>query len=1318
MKHSGLGHPRLGFGLTLQLISLVTLVALGVGGGMGLALTQSSRNTLRAGTFANSLAHADLAAEYASEYLNVLQAQVRLLATRPELVHAVLIDAPEQVQAELAQFLILQPAFDGITLFDAQGIARVSGVANPLNLGQSSADRDWFQQTMVTGKPYQGIPVISRATGHPNVPYGVPIFDAQRRVSGVLVAGISTTALADAITQASALPETRASLIDFRNGGIVVVHRDPQRLLTPISGKNQAVQRLMNHERGVMETLSSTGELDLIAYAPVPDLPWGVLVITPAQIAFAPIDQLTHQASVLTLTAIAVAACLGGLWMLRITRPMIRLRDAARRLATGALTGQLQFTQIDEIGEVGRAFDQMAQALSEKETQLRRYADELEQQVVERTAALRDSEQRYRLISENSDDVIWLLDLRLQRFTYISPSVYKLRGFTPDEVLSAPLTAALTAKSQPEVALWLRTEMQMIREGQGDAKPKLYQVEQPRKDGSTVWTEVATNYICDEHGEPTQVIGVSRDITARRQSEAELRKLSRSVEQSPASVVITNPAGTIEYVNPKFTQLTGYTAAEAIGQNPRLLKSGETMPAEYTRLWNTITTGGEWHGEFHNRKKNGELYWESAVISAILDADGQIAHFVAVKEDITGRKQAEQSLRESEERYRCLYHDAQQRIAELQTIHKVSTALRSAQTLDEMLPIFLDETLAILDATDGSILLDGTVAELHTTVTRGWLSAYPAVMSKTLGIAGQTYTTGQPYIAREFVSELRTLQSADEHIPAGWGGACIPIRAVERVVGVMFVAVHLPRELTLTEVQLLTTLSEIVGNAIQRTQLHAETMQNLQRLKALQTIDHAISENLGLHSTLDILLSQVIAQLGVDAASVLLLDPSAQVLRYADGQGFRTADIEKTLLRLGQGYAGQAAQTRRIQAVPDLRQNAGGDTQSVLLAHEPFGAYYGVPLVAKGQVKGVLEIFHREPLNPNAEWLAYLEALAGQAGIAIDNAQLFDGIQASNLELALAYETTLEGWSRALDLRDQETEGHTERVTAMTLRLAQTMGIGEADLTLLRRGALLHDIGKMGIPDSILLKPGKLTDTEWAVMRKHPVYAQQLIAPITYLRDALDIPYCHHEKWDGTGYPRGLVGEQIPLAARLFAIVDVWDALTSDRPYRKAWSHTETLAYIQAQAGRYFDPVIVQAFMNLVTAGTRPPIQATFRPRVLIVDDEREITRSLARSLRQDFEVLTANSGEHALELIAQNEIPVLLTDQRMPGLTGLELLKQTHRVSPRTLGVLISGYSDPSALNATLQLDNVRGFVPKPWDSDDLQRQLHKVAHEYYTLR
>jgi len=271
-------------------------------------------------------------------------------------------------------------------------------------------------------------------------------------------------------------------------------------------------------------------------------------------------------------------------------------------------------------------------------------------------------------------------------------------------------------------------------------------------------------------------------------------------------------------------------------------------------------------------------------------------------------------------------------------------------------------------------------------------------------------------------------------------------------------------------------------------------------------------------------------------------------------------------------HAGQAISERRTICIPNLPEIESPAKFSSFVKEEDFMAYYATPLIAKGQIKGVLEVYHRLPLVGGSDWLDFFETLASQAAIAIDSAELFEGLQRANMDLILAYDTTLEGWVRTLDLRDKETEDHTQRVVDLTLALAKAMGFPEQAMTHIRRGALLHDIGKIAISDSILFKPGPLTEDEWTVIRQHPTNAYQLLTPITFLRQALDIPYCHHEKWDGSGYPRGLKGEQIPLAARIFAIVDVWDALSFDRPYRKRWDHEQVIEHIHQLSGSHFDP--------------------------------------------------------------------------------------------------------------------------------------------------
>jgi putative nucleotidyltransferase with HDIG domain len=495
-----------------------------------------------------------------------------------------------------------------------------------------------------------------------------------------------------------------------------------------------------------------------------------------------------------------------------------------------------------------------------------------------------------------------------------------------------------------------------------------------------------------------------------------------------------------------------------------------------------------------------------------------------------------------------------------------------------MLPVVLDHVLALLDAAGAALALrDPATREIVIELGRGtWEARTGLRRAPGQGLTSAVIETGEVYVSPDVRNDPRVTEP--ELVGQSRAGVCLPLVARKNTIGALWIARE--REFEPGEVRILVALADLVANALQRETLHEETQRNLERLAALRSIDAAISASLDLRLTLDVLLDQVVSQLHVDAADVLLLSPHTHFLDYAAGRGFRSDAAGRAHVQLGQGYAGRAALERRLIGLPDLADEEPDFSRAALVAGEGLQAYYGVPLIAKGQVEGVLEIFHRTPLHPDRDWLDFLEALAGQAAIAIDSAELFTQLQRSNLRLTLAYDATIEGWSRALDLRDKETEGHTQRVTETTLKLARAMGLGEDELVHIRRGGLLHDIGKMGVPDGILLKPGPLTEDEWVVMRKHPTYAYDMLSPIVYLRPALDIPYCHHEKWDGTGYPRGLMGDRIPLAARIFAVVDVWDALCSDRPYRPGWPEAKVREHIRSLAGTHFDPAAVEVFLR------------------------------------------------------------------------------------------------------------------------------------------
>lgn len=376
------------------------------------------------------------------------------------------------------------------------------------------------------------------------------------------------------------------------------------------------------------------------------------------------------------------------------------------------------------------------------------------------------------------------------------------------------------------------------------------------------------------------------------------------------------------------------------------------------------------------------------------------------------------------------------------------------------------------------------------------------------------------------------------------------------------------------------SLQGITRDITERKKAEAHMQMQLERLSALNAIDQVITTSLDINMTVSIILSHLLSQLEVKAADVWVLDGSLSKLERLTVEGPFQGEQAELSYSLEDGLAGRVVTSREMMEVGNFKDIQG--KQAEWMHQRGLSYYVGLPLLVKSKVQGVLQIYNDQLLTPDEEWFSFLKTLALQTAIAIENTSLFDNLERTNSELVLAYDATLEGWVRALERRDKETEGHTQRVTDLTLNLASFLNIDRGEMADLRRGALLHDIGKMGIPDSILLKEGPLTDEEWVVMQDHTTMAFELLSPIKYLHSSIDIPYAHHEKWDGTGYPRKLKGDTIPLSARIFALVDVWDALTSDRVYRKAWPVEKVVGFFEEQSGKHFDPQLTSVFLEMV----------------------------------------------------------------------------------------------------------------------------------------
>jgi PAS domain S-box-containing protein len=662
---------------------------------------------------------------------------------------------------------------------------------------------------------------------------------------------------------------------------------------------------------------------------------------------------------------------------------------------------------------------------------------------------------------------------------------------------------------------------------------------------------------------------------ALKRSEERYRSL---IENSADGIFLIDQTLTIRYESPAVAQLFGDSLrGSSADRYVQLLHPDDMQPFMHLQGYVLKHPHETMPFEFRTRHKDGTWRsFEGSVTNRFDDpnVEGIIINF----RDITQRKRAEEQIQHQLAILTTLYAGAQKLAKSLDSLDLAEDVARTCV-----------ETFGLRLAWVGRAESDGRVSVLAQfprecdyprQVTVRWDDTLQG-----RGPTGQAIKTNTPISIADLLSSLDTSPWQDMMRQYNLhSSVSLPLISRQHAFGALIFYSEQTDYFTPERVQFLQSYALLAAAALENARLFEETERRLRFVQALHNIDTAIASSLDLHTTLDVILEQTTAQLGVDAASILLYDPLECALLYGAGRGFRTAAIQRTRLQPGESYAGLAVLERRI-VISDWWQKtqtiSSKPNYSVIIDSENFVAHVATPLIAKGQIVGVLEVFHRAFLNTNPEWLSLLETLAGQAAISIDGATVFDGLQRSHAELEQAYNSTLEGWSRAMDLRDRDTEGHTLRVTALSERLARTYELSEAEIINLRRGALLHDIGKLGVPDSILLKPGKLTDEEWVIMRKHPQYAFDMLWPIIYLRPALDIPYCHHEKWDGTGYPRGLKGEEIPLAARVFAVADVWDALTSDRPYRPAWPANRVREHIHKGAGTHFDPQVVEAFFKL-----------------------------------------------------------------------------------------------------------------------------------------
>jgi PAS domain S-box-containing protein/putative nucleotidyltransferase with HDIG domain len=680
-------------------------------------------------------------------------------------------------------------------------------------------------------------------------------------------------------------------------------------------------------------------------------------------------------------------------------------------------------------------------------------------------------------------------------------------------------------------------------------------------------------------------------IFTLKQAEEKIHLQAGMLESVNDAIVASDTQYRLTVWNAAAESLYGWKAVEVLGKNGLKFLRTEWPTNDGESMRRVIAESGRWRGEATQVCKDGSRIHVELSTVVLHDSNGQITGYVSMNRDISARKHAEQLMQN--------FNNASME-AERALSHKdIFNALRSelkkldfacmiflVENNESLIPQYLSYPSWLIIAAEKLAGIKKEEYKIKITDT----ALYQRVVHKqeTCFIPDVVAELNMMY-SRSLIKLTRIIVKAlDIHTMIS-----APVIVDGKVIAVFSVQ---SKTLTEKDTPIVAAFANQVAASWHKAELYEKAQleidqrkhgevtirRQLEHLSAVSTIDRVITSIFDLKLSLTEILHHVTNELDIDAADIYVLDADANMLDLVAEHGFSYDSGRKARIQLGESYVGRAALERKLVRIKNLSREPKKSGLTTLMKGEKFVCYFGVPLIIKGHVKGVLEVFDRAALDPDKEWFDFLNTLAGQVAIAIEISTLFESLERSNSEITQAYDATIEGWSHALDLRDKETEGHTLRVTEMAGKLASKFGLGEAELVQVRWGALLHDIGKMGVPDEILHKPGPLTDEEWEKMKKHPTFAYEMLAPIRYLLLAQDIPYCHHEKWDGSGYPRGLKGTKIPLAARIFAVVDVWDALNSDRPYRKAWEQGTALEYIHALSGTHFDPDVVNVFMKFL----------------------------------------------------------------------------------------------------------------------------------------
>jgi PAS domain S-box-containing protein len=738
---------------------------------------------------------------------------------------------------------------------------------------------------------------------------------------------------------------------------------------------------------------------------------------------------------------------------------------------------------------------------------------ETEQRLEQQAAELRI----FRALTEHAPDSIAAVDMQ-RRLIYHNDAFRSILGYDKSDELIGTEADDYYAEAPEKLA-----QMRQVIAEHGFWRGIIgYR----RKDGTPFPGRLTAFIIHDATGRPQAIAGIAQDITEQCALEEELHRsqslLQGILDLAPAATYVKDLERRYLLVNQRGLDLLQMQPDDIIDRTDPELFPDENVQRGQRLFEQVLATRQplEAEGSFLIKGETTPRTFMEHLFP-LYDSQGAIYAICGMFIDITSRKQAEDALREAHDE---LERRVQERTAALSQTNaalqaaivehqRTEAALRNSEARYRLISeVVTDFAYSFRVEPDGTVICE-------------WIT--DAVRNVT-GFGPEEFVTAEHWLHIIHPDDQPASKRVLVRYLEGYEEDESECRIITRSGETRWLRYY-ARPVWDAEQTRVIRIDGAARDITEQKQAEAQIQSHLQRLAALRQIDITIMTSFDVHLTLRVVLEQVLGLLQVDAASIWLCVPDSDMLTCVASLG-----SEPYLSNQPQPHYSphdhlieEALRRRALLHIADIRQSEYADRWTEPFASEGFAGYCAVPLITREQERGVLELFSGEPLHIEQEWLDFLEALAGQTAIAVDNAELVNSLQRANDELSRAYDATLKGWVRALDLRDHETEGHSQRVAELTMRIVRAMHIDAAETTYIYWGALLHDIGKIAIPDHILLKPGPLTEEEWIIMRQHPVYAYKMLSTIDFLQPALDIPHYHHERWDGTGYPHGLTGANL-----------------------------------------------------------------------------------------------------------------------------------------------------------------------------------------------